>query len=263
MSVVQAASQEFEKFKAAYSKNDLKTAESILAQLKLKLIQFPALPPLFEKSATAQQELLLAREVLEHAVLLAVKQASDDAMERRFLQLKTFYADTRGLIPASPQEHPMLGLDLLRLLVQNRIAEFHTELELISVEDQESQYIKLAIQLEQWLMVGAYNKVLEASKHAPSEFHASLMQQLASTVRDEVASCSERSYNRLRVTDAQKLMMFDSAAAVREYAEKHEWHVQDQYIVFQQQDAPAAQAIPSLTVINNALMYAKELERIV
>jgi hypothetical protein len=28
----------------------------------------------------------------------------------------------------------MLGLNLLRLLVQNRIAEFHTELELISPE---------------------------------------------------------------------------------------------------------------------------------
>ncbi len=28
----------------------------------------------------------------------------------------------------------MLGLDLLRLLVQNRIAEFHTELELLTPE---------------------------------------------------------------------------------------------------------------------------------
>lgn len=34
-------------------------------------------------------------------------------------------------MPASAQEVPMQGLNLLRLLVQNRIAEFHTELELI------------------------------------------------------------------------------------------------------------------------------------
>lgn len=32
----------------------------------------------------------------------------------------------RGLIPPSEQEYPILGLNLLRLLVQNRIAEFHT-----------------------------------------------------------------------------------------------------------------------------------------
>ena len=40
----------------------------------------------------------------------------------------------RQLLPPSEQEHAMLGLDLLRLLVQNRIAEFHTEIELISPE---------------------------------------------------------------------------------------------------------------------------------
>jgi hypothetical protein len=32
----------------------------------------------------------------------------------------------RGLVPPSEQEYPILGLNLLRLLVQNRIAEFHT-----------------------------------------------------------------------------------------------------------------------------------------
>lgn len=40
----------------------------------------------------------------------------------------------RALLPPSPQQPLLQGLDLLRLLVQNRIAEFHTELELISPE---------------------------------------------------------------------------------------------------------------------------------
>ena len=40
----------------------------------------------------------------------------------------------RTLLPPSPQQPLLLGLDLLRLLVQNRIAEFHTELELMSAE---------------------------------------------------------------------------------------------------------------------------------
>ena len=44
--------------------------------------------------------------------------------------------------------------------------------------------MKHAIQLEQWLMEGAYNKVLDAGKqNLPSEFHTFLMQQLSSTVR--------------------------------------------------------------------------------
>ena len=37
----------------------------------------------------------------------------------------------RSLMPPSQQEDILTGLNLLRLLVQNRIAEFHTELELI------------------------------------------------------------------------------------------------------------------------------------
>lgn len=40
----------------------------------------------------------------------------------------------RGLLQPSKQQNLITGLNLLRLLVQNRIAEFHTELELIPQE---------------------------------------------------------------------------------------------------------------------------------
>jgi 26S proteasome regulatory subunit N12 len=69
---------------------------------------------------------LHAGDILEHAVVLSVKMEDQDAFERHFLQLKSYYTDTRGLVPPSEQEYPILGLNLLRLLVQNRIAEFHT-----------------------------------------------------------------------------------------------------------------------------------------
>ena len=40
----------------------------------------------------------------------------------------------RELMQPSKQQNLITGLNLLRLLVQNRIAEFHTELELIPQE---------------------------------------------------------------------------------------------------------------------------------
>ena len=43
-------------------------------------------------------------------------------------------AVARSVLPQSPQANIIIGLDLLRLLVENRIAEFHTELELLSPE---------------------------------------------------------------------------------------------------------------------------------
>jgi hypothetical protein len=56
--------------------------------------------------------------------------------------------------------YPLLGLNLLRLLAQNRISEFHTQLELIEPEQIQSNiYIKHPVQLEQSIMEGRYNKV--------------------------------------------------------------------------------------------------------
>ena len=40
----------------------------------------------------------------------------------------------RNILPASQNAPAITGLNLLRLLVQNRIAEFHTELEDIPLE---------------------------------------------------------------------------------------------------------------------------------
>jgi 26S proteasome regulatory subunit N12 len=59
---------------------------------------------------------------------------------------------------------------------------------------QANPYVKQAIQLEQWLMEGAYNKVLAAAQQLPSEFHSFYMQQLSATVRcgghEEGAACA-------------------------------------------------------------------------
>lgn len=50
---------------------------------------------------------------------------------RNLNQLKPYYSDLRHLLPPSQHEHTILGLNLLSLLAQNRIAEFHVELELL------------------------------------------------------------------------------------------------------------------------------------
>jgi hypothetical protein len=76
-------------------------------------------------------------EVLEYGVLLSVKQQDQGLFERQMNQLKTYYTDTRSLLPPSEQELPIMGMNLLRLLVQNRTAEFHTQLELLSPEVRE------------------------------------------------------------------------------------------------------------------------------
>jgi hypothetical protein len=40
------------------------------------------------------------------------------------------------------------------------------------------------------------------------------------TLREEIASCSEKAYERLRLVDAQKMLFFASEAETRSYAEQ-------------------------------------------
>ncbi|CAN1254526.1 26S proteasome non-ATPase regulatory subunit 8 homolog A [Linum perenne] len=220
-------SQYFERFKAACVREDVDTSANLLSQLKVLLTSFRSLPPLFEATPNAVQELTIARDIYEHAVLLSVKMEDQDAFERDFFQLKPYYTDARSRLPPSPQEHMILGLNLLRLLVQNRIAEFHTELELLPSNSLEDPCIKHAVELEQSFMEGAYNRVLSAKQTVPNKSYDYFMDVLAKT-------------------------------------EQLEWEIKDGRVVFQKaKDSAPCKEIPSLQLINQTLSYARELERIV
>ena len=122
------------------------------------MVQFPQ-PPVTVATPSPQQqeELLLAREILEHGALVSVRAMEIPAFERYVAQLKVYYSDVSSLA-LSQRQYPILGLNLLRLLAQNRIAEFHTELELIPTDIQHTNiYIKYPAQLEQHIMEGSYN----------------------------------------------------------------------------------------------------------
>ncbi|KAK8660297.1 hypothetical protein V6N13_051225 [Hibiscus sabdariffa] len=258
--------QLFERFKAAFVRKDFDTCTNLLSQLKVLLTKFRSLPPLFESTPNAVNELLLAREIYEHAVVLSVKIEDQDAFERDFFQLKPYYTDAGSRLPPSQQEYLILGLNLLRLLVQNRIAEFHTELELLSATALENPCIKHAVELEQSFMEGAYNRVLSARQTAPHETYVYFMDLLAKTVRDEIAGCSEKAYDYLSINDARQMLLFPSDQELLEYVkEEHpEWEVKNGSVFFQKaKESTPCKEIPSLQLINQTLSYARELERIV
>ncbi len=124
---------------------------------------------------------------------------------------------------------------------------------------------------------------------------------LLSACREEVASCSERAYDSLRVSEAQRLLMLNSDKAVLDLAAQvraqridanHQmhgwrqttmpcaamavpllpcctpqrgWRVEGGRILFSHsgENGKAEKEVPPMILIQNALVYAKELERIV
>lgn len=68
------------------------------------------------------------RDVLEFGAFSAIEAQRIDLFERYFAQLKVYYFDSKDVhnLPESTNKYQLLGLNLLRLLSQNRLAEFHT-----------------------------------------------------------------------------------------------------------------------------------------
>jgi len=260
------AVQLFQQFKKAFEQHpsDLGTCESLLPKLKVLITKLHGFVP--EASGEdVTKELLLTREIFELATLLSVKLKDIPSFERHIAQVKRFYYDAaRYPIPPSERQYPILGLNLLHLLAANRLAEFHTELELIPIEMHKNIYIKHPIQLEQYLMEGAYNKLWNARADVPADTYTFFMDILMDTVRSEIAECSEKAYKSLSVSEAQKSLLFSSSNDLVEFAKKREWEVSNGHILFTFEDKKKAKAeVPSLKLIHQTLAYAKELERIV
>ena len=96
------------------------------------------------------------------------------------------YPYLSSVLPPSPREFPIRGLYLIRLLTQNRIADFHTTLESLPLPADSltsNPYISHPINLERWLMEGSYSKVWNARAEAPAEEYKFFVDEIMGTIR--------------------------------------------------------------------------------
>ena len=168
---------------------------------------------------------------------------------------------------ASVHKLLVTGLNLLRLLVSSRVAEFHAVLETIPAKDLGHMYVKFPIQLERHLMEGSYNKLLHARKLAPVNDFVPIVEMLEDTVRSEVMACIPRSYSSLRVTEAQKLLMLTSSEAMDESANQKGWARvpgagEDAYI-FTENIVTAKREVAFKDVLLHNLQLAADMQRVV
>jgi len=157
------------------------------------------------------------------------------------------------------------GLNLIRLLTQNRIADFHTTLESLDPEViSENPFIKHPVNLERWLMEGSYSKVWNAREEAPTEEYKFFVDSLMNTIRNEIATCEEAAYESLPLKDAATLLFFKSQSDLLKFAEKRGWTIDltGAQIIFKKKNEEQIE-IPKQRIIAASLAYARELEQIV
>lgn len=275
-------------FRAAFDQKDgdLDKCEEQLN--KLKLLVFSGLA-----TAGDSKERLVARETLELACFLSIRRRDDRLFERHVAQLKMYYTDHQQGLQPSGEMYKILGLFLLHLLASDRIGEFHTELELIGIDNHENAYVKQPIQLERHLMEGNYAKILEAQKEVQEQYTPFFIERLIETVRAKVGASLERSYENVPAAEGAKMLYLSGVPALQEFALKENerkareemddpmgdmtpslsrrnlaqvklvrWEVKDSRLYFTR-SAEKRLEIPALDLMVNTIGYATDLERIV
>lgn len=210
-------------------------------------------------------DIALARDVYEVAALLSLKQEDEMSFERHVAQLKTYYVDYAPVLPPSHNQNLILALNLMRLMAQNRIGEFHTELELVPPVSRSDKYIDYALRLEHYLMEGSYSKIREEKVAVPHALFSYFVDRLMETVRQEIADCSEKAYGSLSVEAAQRILSLGSEEEVQDFCDMRKWKVENGVVYFTERDTGkmGVEPIPSDRMIQRTLGYARELEQII
>lgn len=259
-------------------------ATGLLSRCKAAVLEFDSLPPLASNTPYATQERCVARTFFEGAVLYALRAGDRTALHRYLAQLRPFYSDFDAPVSDSPLKGAITGLNLLTLLTDQALAEFHSEIELLTPPLTEDPHVLFALRLERSLMVGAYDDVTSLISHPPSPLYPPLLQTLVVTVRDQIAESIETSYPSLSRSSAMELLMFanpQQASEADAFFAEREWQFDPSNPeVFEftatvksgggggvggsgKEKKLTGADLPALRLIGESLSYATELERIV
>ncbi|KAJ8481256.1 hypothetical protein ONZ45_g15365 [Pleurotus djamor] len=222
---------------------------------------------LLPQGDASPRDLQLARDILEIGAFWSIRAKDVPSFDRYFSQLQTFYVDYSSVLPPSSREYPIRGLNLIRLLTQNRIADFHSTLESLPLPADaigDNPYLRHPVNLERWLMEGSYSKVWNAREEAPVEEYKFFVDSLMGTIRNEIASCEEAAYESLPLKDAATLLFFATQTELLNFAKSRGWKVNltDGTITFARKSEEHIE-IPKEKLIAASLAYARELEQIV
>jgi len=234
---------------------DVDGGKSILSKLKVAMLGFP----------NTIEYTQLSLSILELGVLLSIVDEDLTAFARNVAQIKIYYSNAAA--GTNTMKCKVVGLNLMYLLVENRLSEFHAELELLTETEASNPFVSFAINLERQLMVGSYDEVLNAGAHIPDQSYQFFMDNLLQTVRDSIADCLEVAYKTMSISETVKMMKFDSTEELMEYIEefRDDWIIDESNCLCFQPPSGGCKAsdIPSMKLIAQNLSYATELERIV
>merc|ERR1712179_653569 len=237
----------YEQLKNEWAKKNVEACRKSLGEVKVELTKLQFLPS--RGQGVSKEELLVARSILEIGALWSIAVKDIPSFERYISMLKMYYMDYKEMLPESSYMYELLGLDLLCLLAQNKVGEFHTALEhLPTIAVTDNVYIRHPVAMEQYLMEGAYNKIYLAKGEVPAEGYKFFIEELLSTIREDIG----------------KMLYLSSTKEILQYCEQRGWKVEsDGYLHFKKEVRKSDDTIPSQELAHQMINYAREMEQIV
>ena len=255
------------------TQQNLQEKTNILKNLKILTLSFKSLPPSKEKPITAEFE--LAREVNELEMELSCICKNERAFELSYLQEKPFYFDyikDQNILPKQSDKYLYyVGLYLLFLLSNNRTTDFSTELELLDAKDKNNPYIKVSLDIEQFIVEGNYSHMAKL-KNSTDDNYNYYLNKFDDTIRYQIARSMEKSYENLKWDNAMQLLMLKNENDLNEFIrQQNENPREDREIIWKREGdkikfIPINEnkaSIPAYRIFNDSLLLGIETERIV
>ncbi|EKD02718.1 26S proteasome non-ATPase regulatory subunit 8 [Trichosporon asahii var. asahii CBS 8904] len=174
------------------------------------------------------QDLLAARTIIEIGAFNALRQSNLASYNQYNAALQPFYVNLANTLPPSANRPIIIGLQLLTMLSEGKYSQFHMALEGLDVSELGDVFVRWPVDLERWMMEGAYNKIYRARDRVPREEYAVLLERLMGTIREQIALTIETSYPSLPLQNAAQLLFFRSGetAQLVEFAKERGWDLE-------------------------------------
>ena len=253
------------------TKENLKEKTNILKNLKILTLTFKSLPP--SKESPIIPEFELAREVNELEMELSCICQNEKAFELAYLQTKPFYFDyIKGILPNQSEKYLYyVGLYLLFLLSNNRTTDFSTELELLNTKDRSNPYIKVSLDIEQFIVEGNYSHMANL-KNSTDENYNYYLNKFDDTIRYQIARSMEKSYESLDNNNAMQLLMLKNENDLNEFVKQQNENPREDREIFWKREKNQIKfipinenkaSIPAYRIFNDSLLLGIETEKIV
>eukprot|EP00483_Globobulimina_turgida_P005341 UN05351 len=161
-------------------------------------------------------ELKIAMEGLEIGAQIAINVRDLVMFDRVIIQLKQYYLIQEISKLSSHRQH-LMGLYLMYLLTENRLGDFHVEIELLSIHDLENKYIKYPMLIEQFMMEGSYGKIIESKRNKPDKTYSALINKLEQTVRNEISLSLQCVHDEIPLQEALDMLSLNNPDTLKQY----------------------------------------------